>query len=321
MCVESVAWISEQKNTLSTMFYLLAAIAYLNFDERRQWRSYAISSALFVMALLSKSMTATLPAALLVVFWWRRGQLSWRRDALPLIPWFSLGATVGLFTGWVERTVLGAEGAEFVFSPVDRILIAGRATWFYLVKLLWPSDLMFVYPRWRVEASVWWQFLFPLGVVALTVLLWKVRAWSRGPLACWLLFVIALFPILGFMNVYAFQYSFVADHWQYLASLRIFAIAAVGWTNLGKSLPVSGRMRRWQTIRPISTAAGLGVFGLHPGSPVTPIMTLRLLYRTILRRAQPVMLDGRVQPRNVSERPGTHSGSDCLLCAGSEDQA
>ena len=63
--------------------------------------------------------------------------------------------------------------AEFVFSPVDRILIAGRATWFYLVKLLWPSDLMFVYPRWRVEASVWWQVPLPLGVVALTVLLWK----------------------------------------------------------------------------------------------------------------------------------------------------
>ena len=114
VCVESVAWISEQKNTLSLVFYLLAALAYLRFDRDRgrpaAGRAYAAASMLFVCALLTKTVTATLPAALLVVFWWRRGRLSWRRDVLPLTPWFVCALASGLFTSWVERRFGGAEG-------------------------------------------------------------------------------------------------------------------------------------------------------------------------------------------------------------------
>lgn len=142
--VESVAWITEMKNTLSAVFYLSAMLCYLRFDENRGGRWYAAALGLFLLALLSKTVTATLPAALLVIFWWRRGRLDWRSDVLPLAPFLLLGAVSGLFTAWVERTINGAEGAEFQFSLVERCLIAGRAIWFYLGKLLWPADLIFI---------------------------------------------------------------------------------------------------------------------------------------------------------------------------------
>src|SRR5207249_11793569 len=74
--VESVAWISEQKNTLSTVFYLSALLAYLHFDEKRERFHYYTALGLFLLGLLTKSVTATLPAALLVIFWWRRRYLS-----------------------------------------------------------------------------------------------------------------------------------------------------------------------------------------------------------------------------------------------------
>jgi tetratricopeptide (TPR) repeat protein len=228
--VESVAWISELKNTLSGVFYLSAALAYLGFDQNRNRGNYAAALGLFLLGLMSKTVIASLPAALLVVFWWQRGKLSWKRDVLPLIPFFIAGIGAGLFTAWVERKFLGAEGAEYNFSIIERFLIAGRAIWFYLGKLFWPVDLAFIYPRWHVSQTVWWQYLFPVAsLLLLGVLVW--RRW-RGPLAGLLFFVGTLFPALGFFNVYPFRYSFVADHFQYLASLGPLTLAAAGITTL-----------------------------------------------------------------------------------------
>jgi len=239
--VESVAWISEQKNTLSGFFYLTAAAAWLRFDGSRRRRWYALALALFVFGLLSKTVTATLPAALLVVFWWRRGRLSWRRDALPLLPFFALGAVAGLFTAWVERTLIGAQGALFTFSPDARVLIAGRAIFFYLGKLLWPADLIFVYPRWDVVHAAAWQYVFPTAAAIVIFLLWRLRGRTRGPLAGALFFGGTLFPVLGFFNVFPFLFSFVADHFQYLASLGAIITAAGGmeWVGRRAGLPAA----------------------------------------------------------------------------------
>jgi tetratricopeptide (TPR) repeat protein len=236
VAVESVAWISEQKNTLSTVLYLAAMLAYLRFDRQRAGRWYAVSTGLFGLALLSKSVTATLPAALLVILWWQRGRLSWRRDVAPLAPWLAVGAGAGLFTAWIERTLLGAEGAAYALSAVERGLLAGRAIGFYLGKLLWPADLIFVYPRWTINAASVWQFLFPLVIVALAAAAWSFRRRSRGPLAVLLLYIGSLFPALGFVNVYPFIYSFVADHFQYLASLAVFTAVAAGAVRWGDSV-------------------------------------------------------------------------------------
>ena len=181
--VESVAWITELKNTLSAVFYLGAAIAYLRFDEERSEPMYRWALVLFVLGLLSKTVTATLPAALLVVFWWRRGRLSWQRDVRPLLPFFALGAAAGVFTAWVERTLIGAKGAAFDLTLVERGLIAGRAVWFYLGNLFWPANLVFIYPRWNVSQTVWWQYLYPAAALLLAVALWRLRGRWRGPLA------------------------------------------------------------------------------------------------------------------------------------------
>jgi tetratricopeptide (TPR) repeat protein len=226
--VESVAWITEQKNTLSAVFYLGAAMAYLHFDQVRKTPMYLAAFAMFGLGLLCKTVTATLPAALLVIFWWQRGRLSWRRDVLPLTPFFMVGATAGVITAWVERKLIGAEGAAFELTVVERCLIAGRAIWFYLGKLLWPAELTFVYPRWQVSQIVWWQYLFPAAALALLAVLWLLRHRWRGPLAGVLFFVGTLFPALGFCNVYPFLISFVADHFQYLASLGIITLVSAG---------------------------------------------------------------------------------------------
>jgi hypothetical protein len=201
---ESVAWITEQKNTLSAVFYLSAFLLYLDFDEQRRWSSYLGASLLFTLGLLTKTVIATLPAALLVVFWWQRGKLFWRRDAMPLIPWFVLGGTAGLFTAWVERALIGAQGPDFQLTLVQRGLLAGRVIWFYVGKLLWPANLIFIYPHWNVDPAIWWQWLFPLAALVMTALLWLLRKKWRAPLAGWLFFVGTLFPVLGFFNVFPF---------------------------------------------------------------------------------------------------------------------
>jgi len=238
VCVEAVAWISEQKSTLSGVFYLAAALTYLRFDRgapgARRKSQYFMALGLFVLALMTKTVTATLPAAMLVVFWWQRGRLAWRRDVLPLVPWFAVGASAGLFTAWVESTprLIGAQGPQYALTLVQRLLLAGRVPWFYASKVFWPSNLMFFYPRWKIDSSEWWQYLFPLGLAALAVALGLLARKSRGPLAGFLIFAGTLFPALGFLNVYPFRYSYVADHFQYLATLGIIVPAASGLTVL-----------------------------------------------------------------------------------------
>jgi protein O-mannosyl-transferase len=234
--VESVAWISELKNTLSAVLYLGAALAWLRFEEDRRAMRYVLALTLFVLALCSKTVTATLPAALLLIDWWRRGDLAWRRDAIPLLPFFALGGAAGLFTVWVEHHFTGAEGAAFDFTLADRVLIAGRALCFYVAKLFWPANLTFIYPRWHVSHRVIGQYAYPLAALVAFAAAWIARRHERGVLAGMLFFAGTLFPALGFFDVYPFLFSFVADHFQYLASLGVIALAtAAGATLLERS--------------------------------------------------------------------------------------
>ena len=175
--VESVAWISELKNTLSGVCYAGAALAYLRFDRERKPMSYALALALFVAGLLAKTVVATLPAALLLVLWWKGKKLGWKKDLLPLAPFFLAGLSLGLFTTWMERTtIIAGDAALYHLSIIGRFLVAGRDFWFYLGKLAWPHPLIFIYPRWDMSAAVGWQFLFPLAALLLAVALWR---WQR----------------------------------------------------------------------------------------------------------------------------------------------
>ena len=274
--VESVAWISELKNTLSAVFYLSAALAYLGFDRNRSHGNYVMSFGLFLLGLMSKTVIASLPAALLVVFWWQRGKLSWKRDVLPLIPFFGAGIGAGLLTAWVERKFIGAEGAEFHFSMIERCLIAGRAFWFYVGKLVWPVDLAFVYPRWKVNSDAWWQYLFPAAALLLFGVL-ICRRW-RGPLAALLFFAGTLFPALGFFNVYPFRYSFVADHFQYLASLGLLTLIAAGLTT-----PRATIWKRTPWLEPMLCAALLLVLATLTWKQCGMYANAETLWQTTLR--------------------------------------
>lgn len=256
--VESVAWITERKNVLSGFFYLAAALYYLRFAgvlaprpapsgtdaPRAVARDYAAAFVLFLCALLSKTVTCTFPAAMLVVIWFRRGRVS-RRDLLAAAPFLAVGACMGLVTAWLERTHVGAEQIDWRLSPVDRVLIAGRALWFYLGKLALPARLAFFYPRWTPDVSLVWQYLFPAGWLALLAILWRLhRRVGRGPLAAMLLFTGTLVPALGFVDVFPFRYSFVADHFQYLASIGpivlLCAAAAVSLRPAARAVCAAG---------------------------------------------------------------------------------
>jgi protein O-mannosyl-transferase len=272
VCVESVAWVSEQKNTLSAVFYLAAALAYLRFDAGRRPAWYAAGTLLFCLALLSKTVTATLPAALLVVLWWKRGRLSWKGDAAPLAPWLALGAAAGAVTAWMERAHVGAGGAAFALGFADRFLVAGRSAWFYLGKVFWPFDLAFIYPRWTLDPRSLGQDLWPVAAVAALAALFFLRRRSRAPLAAALLFVGTLFPALGFINVYPFRFSFVADHFEYLALAIMLSAAAAALTLASRRL--SPPLRKAAAVAAVLGLAGLAALTWRQTGMYSDIGTL-----------------------------------------------
>jgi Tfp pilus assembly protein PilF len=229
--VESVAWVTEIKNLLSTAFFLGSALAYLNFDnletrdQPRTGKWFVLSLFLFVCALLSKSVTCSLPVVLAILIWWKRERIR-RADLVPLLPYFAVALPIGLLTSWLEVHHVGAAGAAFDLPLYQRSIVAGRAVLFYFFKLIWPDDLTFIYPRWKVNSL--WLLVAPAFVAFSLAALWFQRKRiGKGPLAALAIFIVTLGPILGFLNGYALQFSFVADHWQYLSSLGVIALATI----------------------------------------------------------------------------------------------
>ena len=276
--VESVAWISELKNTLSGGFYLAALFlalepspdgSFLPLGSRRWWSVLL----LFLGALLSKAVTATFPAALLVIVWWRDGRLEWRRHARPLAPFFGLALAAGLFSAWMEKTQVGAEGPAFDLDALDRVVLAGRALCFYAGKLVWPFELVFTYPRWAIDASNAAEWMAPVACIAAAAACFLLRArLSRGPLAALLFFGGTLFPALGFVDVFPFLYSFVADHFQYLASLGLLVLLAGAAARV--TLPVAARRS--------AAAALLGALAFLSWREAREYADVETLYRTTI---------------------------------------
>jgi tetratricopeptide (TPR) repeat protein len=237
--VESVAFLVELKNTLSALFFFSGMLVYLRFDENRDRKFYLLFSLLFVVGLFAKAVLALLPAAILIALWWKRGRLEWKRDVLPLIPFAVLGIAAGIATGWMEREFSQAKGEGFEFPMLERMLIAGRAFWFYLGKIFWPSNLMLMYPRWNISPTVWWQYLFPIAALALLIIAWALRRRGRWLLAGMLFFTAMVLPFLGFHSMRIFRFQFVSDHFQYLPIIGVIVPASAGaaiWLN---------RLRGW----------------------------------------------------------------------------
>ena len=295
VCVEAVAWISEQKSTLSALFYLASAVIYLRFYGERKRSQYFAASALFVLAVLTKTVTATLPAALLVVIWWKNGRLGGRRDVLPLLPWLAFGIAAGIFTAWVEWRVIGARGVEFQLTFLERTLLAGRIVWFYAAKVVWPFNLIFTYPRWQVDTHEWRQYLFPFALAAVVGALWFLARRNRGPLAAALFFCGTLIPVLGFLNVYPFRFSYVADHFQYLASLGIIIPASARLALVLRRFPAIGK------VIPAALVAFLGVLSWRQSGMYTDEETL---YRATLERNPESWMAHHNLAKALAEKPG-----------------
>jgi tetratricopeptide (TPR) repeat protein len=232
--VESVAWITERKNVLSGALALGACLAYLRYDAAagddtpRARRSWALAFGLFVLGLGAKTTTSVIPAALLVALVALRGR-DLRRALVPLVPFFVAGVGGGLMTATLERSLVGAHGPEFAWSFPFRLVLAGRAYWFYLAKLVAPFDLMFFYPRWHIDPGSVVDWVLPLAVVAQFAVLvaWRARIGIR-PLAAMLAYAVLIFPALGFFNVYFMRFTFAQDHFQYLAGMPALALVAAG---------------------------------------------------------------------------------------------
>ena len=251
--VQSVAWITERKNVLSMVFFLGALLAYARFarwgrtsaddfsEEKPGTRLsdffHRISLVLFFCAMLAKTSTFSLPAVLLLIGWWKTGQIRWQTDVVPTLRFFGLALGLCIITFWEEKKKLGAEGMDFDATFTQRCLIAGHAFWFYLGKLVWPSNLCFVYPHWQPNPASIYEWLYPLTALGGLFILWLARGRiGRGPATALFYYVGSLFPLLGFFNGYGMRYSYVWNHWVYLSSLGIFALAAAGVTGMADRL-------------------------------------------------------------------------------------
>ncbi|MGO9528335.1 MAG: tetratricopeptide repeat protein [Verrucomicrobiia bacterium] len=243
--VATVAWISEQKNTLSMLLYALAIFLYLRFYEDGRWRWHALSLAAFLLALLSKSAVVMLPVVLLGCVWWLRHKVEWK-DVVRSLPFFALSVAFGLVTIWFQHhRALG--GAFRTVGSGFRLAAAGGAVWFYLCKALVPYNLTLIYPKWEIDASLWTSYVpGALLLGSLLVFWWKRDTWGRPLVFALGYFVVSLFPVLGFFDQGFYSYSLVADHWQYYSIVGVIALVVASGQNIclrmGKRGPSIGSL-------------------------------------------------------------------------------
>jgi len=280
--VESVAWVTELKNVSSLFFVLLSLLAWIEFVEERPkpaWRYYWLALIFYGLALCGKTTACTLPAALLLVLWLQHkpiGLVRW----LQVVPFVVMGLGMGLVTVWWEQYHQGTEGELFSLSLLERFIIAGHAVWFYLGKLLWPVNLTFSYPRWALNPANPLAYGWLVAGAGLAVAIYFARRTvGRGVEVAALFYVATLVPMLGFFMLYTFRYSFVADHYQYVASIGPLALAAAGI-----STALSRFERSIPFLKPVFCGVLLLVLGLLTWRQAATYTDLKTLWQTTAER-------------------------------------
>ena len=280
--VESVAWITERKNVLMGFFFLLTLLAWIAFVEeriRRQWIFYCLALIFYVLALSAKATACTLPAALFLILWLQKKPITMRR-LIQILPFVILGIGMGLLAVWWERYHQGTNRAEFTFlSPIERILVASRAVWFYLSKIFWPSNLTFIYPRWNISPADLLDYIWLLASIAACAVIYFLRRYfGRSVEVAGAFFVATLSPVLGFIMLFTFRYTFVADHYQYLACVGPIALASAGIVSL------SDKFTQYRAIivsAAVLIVVSLGTLTWRQAAAYTDIETL---WRTTLAK-------------------------------------
>ena len=228
--VESVAWITERKNTLALIFYALALLWYLRFESGRERKWYRLALGAFVFGLLSKGAIVMLPFVLLGCAWWLRGEIT-KKDFRNTLPFFLTALVFSALTIWFQYSRSISTDADVVQTNnfAAKLSVAGMASVFYFLKAVFPHNLMFVY-RWEnPNPHHWIVYLASLFVVLCLALFWFYRKrWGRPFLFGVGYFVVTLFPVLGFFKIYFQKYSFVADHWQYPSIIGLIALIVGG---------------------------------------------------------------------------------------------
>jgi Flp pilus assembly protein TadD len=280
--VESVAWISERKNVLMAFFFLLTLIAWIAFlDERtkRPWLFYCLALVLYVLALSAKATACTLPAALFLILWLQKKRITVRR-LVQIVPFIVLGVAMGLVAVWWERYHQGTNRGVFPFlSPIERILVASRGVWFYLSKLIWPSNLTFIYPRWNISPPHLLDYIWLVAGAGVSVAIYFLRRYvGRSVEVAAAFFVATLSPVLGFVMLFTFRYTFVADHYQYLACIGPIALATAGIVSLADTFK---QYRAVIVSAALFLVASLGALTWRQAGTYSDIETL---WRTTLAR-------------------------------------
>lgn len=229
--VESVAWITERKNTLPMFFAMLSVFLFLRVltDERAFLKKdYLLSLLVFVLALLSKTSVALFPVVLLGCVWWIKRRIT-RDDIVRTLPFFTVAFVLSVVTIWFQYN--RAIGDDIIRTDgfASRLAGAGWAVWFYLYKALLPVNLIFVYPRWEINAHNPISYVPGMLLIVLGYVFWRQReGWGRPFVLAMGYYVVTLFPVLGFFNIYFMKYSLVADHWQYTSLVGVVALVVGG---------------------------------------------------------------------------------------------
>ncbi len=244
--VESVAWVSERKDVLSTLFWMLTLCAYLRYVKQPDWRRYAAVVAFTALGLMAKPMVVTLPFVLLLLDWWPLGRLSpdsaapWSQRVWPLVreklPLFALAAASSLATIVAQRSGGAVVRLDVIpFGLRLETAVVSYAT--YLIKMVWPVDLYMYYPHavsvpgGQVAASAVFLIVVTVAVVAAR----RVRAY---PTVGWLWYLGTLVPVIGLVQV---GRQAMADRYTYVPLIGVFVLLVWGAADLIARWPV----RRW----------------------------------------------------------------------------
>jgi protein O-mannosyl-transferase len=255
--VATAGWISEQKNTLSMLFYGISILLYFRFDEEGRWRWYGLSLTAFLLALLSKTAVVMLPVVLLGSMWWTRGQVR-RKDFLRMAPFFALSLVMGLMTIQFQHAQPTYGHVVANASLAYRVAASGWIPWFYIYKDILPSNLCVIYPKWHIDPSLWWTYIPGILLLGCLAVFWRQRAnWGRPWFFAAGCFVATLVPVLGFVGTAFYADSMVTDHWQYLAIPWVIGLTVAAGVTVCNGL---GEWRRFVSVlASVAVLAALGI--------------------------------------------------------------